>query len=90
MTVEAAITRKIREALKPEELMVENDSGRHAGHASSPGTGQSHFRLRIVAGSFRGLNRLARHRLVYDVLKAEMAGPVHALALETLTPEEAA
>jgi len=89
MTVTESIQRKIRDGLGPEDLLVENESARHAGHAGSPGNGESHFRLRIVSNRFRGLSRLARHRLVYDLLKAELDGPVHALALETLTPEEA-
>ncbi|WP_259781943.1 BolA family protein [Aestuariispira ectoiniformans] len=90
MTVEQDITRKLTEGLSPAQLAVENESHLHAGHAGSPGTGSSHFRVVVVSDKFDGLNRVARQRLVYDLLKVEMAGPVHALALQTLTPAEAA
>lgn len=89
MTVEQDIIRKLTEGLAPTHLDVENESHLHAGHAGSPGTGSSHFRVTVVSDKFDGLNRVARQRLVYDLLKDEMAGPVHALALQTQTPAEA-
>ena len=80
MSVEADIQAKLQAGLNPVELDVENESHLHAGHAGSPGTGSSHFRLRVVSEKFVGLNRVARQQLVYGLLKDEMAGPVHALA----------
>ena len=44
--------------------------------------------LTPVAKAFEGQTRLQRQRLVYGILDEELAGPVHALALRTLTPEE--
>lgn len=90
MSVENEIQTKLTEGLSPSELVVENESHLHAGHAGSPGTGSSHFRVRVVSEKFVGLNRVARQQLVYGLLKEEMAGPVHALAMQTLTPAEAA
>ena len=53
-------------------------------------TGTSdHWRARIVTPAFDGLPPVARHRMVYKALQHEMHGPIHALALETLTPHEA-
>lgn len=49
-----------------------------------------HFEARVVSAAFRGKLPLARHRLVYATLGARMGGEIHALALSTLTPEEAA
>jgi BolA protein len=46
--------------------------------------------VRIVAEAFTGLSRVARHRLVYEILAAELHERVHALALTTLTPNEVA
>lgn len=89
-TVELDIARKLNEGLAPQALEVENESHLHAGHAGSPGTGSSHFRVTVVSDKFEGLNRVARQRLVYDLLKEELSGPVHALALQTKTPAEAA
>ena len=49
-----------------------------------------HFEATVVSGAFRGKLPLARHRLVYATLGERMGGEIHALALRTLTPEEAA
>ena len=49
-----------------------------------------HFEARVVSDAFRGKAPLARHRMVYATLGELMGGAIHALALKTLTPEEAA
>lgn len=81
MSMEDTIRTKLTEAFSPVELDVINESHLHAGHAGSPGTGSSHFNVRIVSTAFDGLSRVDRQRQVYAVLKDELAGPVHALAL---------
>ncbi len=81
MTMEETIRTKLTAAFSPVELDVINESHLHAGHAGSPGTGSSHFNVRIVSAAFDGLSRVDRQRKVYAVLKDELAGPVHALAL---------
>lgn len=48
-----------------------------------------HFEATVVAEVFRGKLPLARHRLVYSTLGERMGGEIHALALKTMTPEEA-
>ncbi|RYZ72875.1 MAG: BolA/IbaG family iron-sulfur metabolism protein [Lysobacteraceae bacterium] len=48
-----------------------------------------HFEASVVSGAFRGKLPLARHRLVYATLGDLMGGAIHALALKTVTPEEA-
>ncbi|MFY2762985.1 BolA family protein [Arenimonas sp. MALMAid1274] len=48
-----------------------------------------HFEATVVAEAFRGKLPLARHRMVYATLGDRMGGEIHALALRTLTPEEA-
>ncbi|HYB97727.1 MAG TPA: BolA family protein [Candidatus Limnocylindrales bacterium] len=82
------IREKLTAALAPTELVIEDDSGRHRGHKGSGGGG--HYLVRVVSDRFAGLGPVARHRLVYQALSNEMGGSVHALALTTLTPEEAA
>lgn len=82
------IDAKIRAALAPERLEVRDESHLHAGHAGSRPEGESHFRLLIVSSGFEGLSRLARQRAVNDILKDELGGRIHALAMRTLTPEE--
>lgn len=88
--MEAAIREKLQAALQPGSLVIRNVSHHHAGHAGSPNSGHSHFEVEIVADAFEGLSRVARHRRVYSLLAAEMAGPVHALALVTEAPSELA
>ena len=48
-----------------------------------------HFEARVVSVAFAGKLPLARHRMVYATLGERMGGEIHALALKTLTPEEA-
>src|ERR1051325_5067434 len=88
MRVEEQITKKLQQAFAPESLEIVNDSHRHAGHASSPGTGESHFTIKVVSRSFAGKTRLERHRMVSEVLAEELRGKVHALAITALAPEE--
>jgi BolA protein len=91
--IAARISAKLTAALSPSVLEVIDDSARHAGHAgarawSEGRGGESHFRVRIVSGAFRGQNRLDRQRLVYRLLAEEMV-ELHALSLRAETPEEA-
>ncbi len=76
----------LQQRLLPTHLEVRDDSAAHAGHASAGGKG--HFRLRIVSTCFVGMKPLQRHRLVNEVLSPLFESEVHALAMETLTPEE--
>ncbi len=46
-----------------------------------------HYRARIVSTAFAGMPRVKQHQLVYAALKGKMGGELHALALETSTPE---
>ncbi|MCH9766071.1 MAG: BolA family transcriptional regulator [Alphaproteobacteria bacterium] len=88
MSAEKRLQEKLMIALEPTRLDIINESDLHAGHRSSPGTGESHFRILVVSDKFRGLTRVARHRLVNAALADELAGRIHALALTTLAPDE--
>jgi BolA family transcriptional regulator, general stress-responsive regulator len=88
MTMEQSIREKLMEAFTPEALDVVNESHHHAGHAGSPGTGESHFAIKVVSDAFAGKSRLERHRMVNAVLADELAGKIHALAITALSPEE--
>ncbi|WP_291845430.1 BolA family protein [Maricaulis sp.] len=79
--VAARIESKLQKALTPIALSVTDDSHLHAGHAGARPGGQSHFTVDITASRFDGLGRVARHRLVNDLLAEELAGPVHALVI---------
>lgn len=88
MSMEATIKSKISAALKPQVLEITNDSARHAGHAGDNGTGESHFKLKIVSAHFEGLGRVERQKLVYNILAHELASSLHALSIKALTPPE--
>ncbi|HKZ95823.1 MAG TPA: BolA family protein [Hyphomicrobiaceae bacterium] len=90
MSAEARIRETLMVALAPTRLDVINESDLHAGHRSSPGTGESHFRVLVVAEAFRGKSRLERHRMVNVALKDELEGGVHALAIQAFAPGEPA
>ena len=88
MSVEAEMREKLMIGLRPTRLDVINESELHAGHRSSPGTGESHFRVLIVAEAFAGKSRVERHRMVNDVLGDLVGKRVHAFALNAYAPGE--
>ena len=49
MSIAATIREKLMIALRPTRLDVINESHVHAGHQSSPGTGESHFRVLVMS-----------------------------------------
>ena len=91
-TVKDAIAAKLEQALAPLLLEVIDESHMHAGHMLHPGgvepRGETHFRIKVVAPAFSGKSRLARHRMINELVAAELAGGVHALAIEAKAPEE--
>jgi len=46
-----------------------------------------HFAAEVVSESFRGKNRVQQHQMVYEALKGNMGGALHALALQTSAPD---
>jgi BolA protein len=88
-TVQHTITNKLREAFTPESLDVIDESHLHEGHAGHRPGGETHFRIYIVSDAFEGKSRIERHRLINATLAAELAGPVHALAIKAQAPGEA-
>ncbi len=88
MSVAERIEAKLREALAPTRLEIVDESHKHAGHVGARPEGETHFQVEIVSDAFAGMNRVARQRKVYEILAAELAGPVHALGLRTLAPGE--
>ncbi|KAI0593117.1 bola-like protein [Biscogniauxia sp. FL1348] len=92
--VEDTIRAKITQAFNPSRLEIYNDSAKHAHHApmraSASPSRETHFRLVITSAAFRAKPQPARHRLVYQLFRDEMAaeGGIHALQLRTMTPDE--
>ena len=98
MSIQTTIEEKLRHAFSPDRLAVVNESHLHAGHHHTvggheeefDGTGETHFRVRIVSQAFAGRSRVERHRAVNEALTQELqSGAVHALAIEPAAPGEA-
>lgn len=88
MSVKDNISQKLVEAFAPESLDVTDESYLHEGHAGHRPGGETHFRIHIVSRAFEGKSRVERHRMINTLLAAELAGPVHALAIRATAPDE--
>jgi len=78
--------------LQPVELVVEDESYKHAGHAGTQGlaSSETHFNVRVIASCFDGLSLVQRHKMIYTVLTNEMSNGIHALSIYAKTPTEEA
>jgi BolA protein len=82
MSISDEIKHKLAEAFAPDQLIVENDSHRHAGHSGDDGTGETHFNVKIRAATFAPMSRVARHRAIHTALGPNIIARIHALALD--------
>ena len=82
MTYRERMTAKLTAAFSPTFLEVVDDSDHHKGHAGAGALDETHFTIRIVSSAFAGTTRLARHRMINEVVKEELAERVHALSIE--------
>ena len=82
--VQQVITDILTEVFSPAYLEVLNESHMH----NVPANSQTHFKVTIVCDAFDGKRLIQRHRAVNEVLSAQLAGPVHALALHTYTHQD--
>ena len=84
MNRQERIERALREAFRPEQLGVENESNRH----SVPPGSETHFKVLVVSEAFAGQGLVARQRRINELLRDEFAAGLHALSLRLLTPEQ--
>ena len=93
MSIADDIHGKLTGAFTPLAISVTDESARHAGHSGATradgSAGETHFHIRMVSAAFEGISRVERQRRVHAALAAELSGPVHALSLALLTPQEA-
>ena len=71
----------------PESIKSGIEAGLACERVEVIGDGQ-HFQALIVSGAFKGKSRVQRHQLVYKALGDRMREEIHALSMQTLTPEE--
>ncbi|MDY8111106.1 BolA family protein [Fulvimarina sp. 2208YS6-2-32] len=96
MSIKSDIEGKLEAAFSPESLAVIDESHLHAGHHHAgsshhdgfDGTGETHFRVRIVSDRFEGMSRIDRQRAINRLLADELNAGVHALAIEVRAPGE--
>jgi len=82
MTMQETLVQKLSAAFQIEHLQVENESHMH----NVPPGSESHFKVVLVTPDFEGKRKVQQHQAVYQVLAAELAGSIHALALHTYDP----
>jgi stress-induced morphogen len=73
--------------VSPDELKERIEARIPDSVATVTGDGH-HFNAVISSPAFRGLNRIAQHRLVYDVFGTELGDRIHALSIQTHTSTE--
>ena len=84
MKMEQKIRKAIEETLSPTHLEVVNESHKHAGHAGDDGSGQTHFKLKVVSEKFEGLSRVNAQRLVNSFLDDAFSAGLHAISMSCL------
>ncbi|MBI3285981.1 MAG: BolA family transcriptional regulator [Burkholderiales bacterium] len=82
-----SILARLTATFQPLSCQLQDDSAAHAGHAGAA-LGAGHYSVRIVCHQFDGLNRISRHRLVYDAVGDMMHTEIHALTIVALAPSE--
>ncbi len=75
--------------MTPDTIRQLIEQGLPGARAHVQGDDGVHFEALVISPDFAGKLPLARHRMVYATLGDLMGGAIHALALKTLTPEEA-
>lgn len=80
------IKQNLQAALSPIKLEISDDSHLHIGHAGAGKGG--HFSVYVVSEAFKNLSLIKRHRLIYQALDSMMPDEIHALSIESLSPEE--
>lgn len=83
--VGTAMKEKLEAAFRPTLLTLIDESNQHHGHVGSHPSGESHFRVRIMAEALKGKSRVEQHRMINAVLAEEIKTRVHALAIEVRT-----
>jgi BolA protein len=89
VSVATIIRERLERGLRPTRLDIADESHMHAGHNPDARAGETHFRVLVVSPEFTGKSRLARHRLINELLADQLANKVHALAIHAYAPGEA-
>ncbi|MDQ2069532.1 BolA family protein [Natronospira bacteriovora] len=66
------------------------EAGMPEAQVTVQGEDHTHFEAVIISEAFAGKRTLQRHQMVYRTLGDKMGREIHALSMQTMTPEEAA
>ncbi len=88
MDIGQLIKEKIEQELNPVLCEVVNESQKHKGHAGDNGTGQTHFKLKVVSGLFDEQSAIARQRAVYKALSPAFSAGLHAISMRLISQKE--
>lgn len=81
--MQSKIENTIIKALCPDLLEVVNESYKH----NVPKDAESHFKILAVSARFTNLSKIARHKMIFNILESEFKS-IHALSMALYTPEE--
>jgi BolA protein len=79
--VEDTIQEIIEREFPGDKYELINESHKHAGHAGDDGSGQTHFKLKVVSSRFEGLSRVDSQRLINGLLSPSFDLGLHAISL---------
>ena len=82
------IETRLKQSLDVQQLLIIDDSAKHAGHAGAKERGGGHFTIKIVSEQFQNKSAVQRHRMIYSALGDAMETEIHALSIKALTPDE--
>ncbi len=77
---------RLKASLNLSHFDIHDFSRGHEHHSTH--SGGAHLQSVIVSDAFEGLDLLARHRLIYDLVDDLMQKEIHALSMKTYTPSE--
>ena len=84
MSRKLRIEQLLNQEITPIYLDVEDESANH----NVPIGAETHFKVTVVSTYFIGMPRIARHRLLNNLLKTEFLLGLHALSMHLYTPDE--
>ena len=81
--MQSQIENTLIKALDPDILEVVNESSKH----NVPKGAESHFKIIAISSKFTNLSKIARHKMIFNILESEFKS-IHALSLALFTPQE--
>ena len=81
--ISTSIEHKLKKNFSPTELIIQDVSEMHRGHAGFKEGGESHFIVKIKSNYFKDMTKLEIHRFINETLKEEWALGVHSISIQT-------